>query len=96
MAENNCPNTNKYCDVALKQEEIYGEIKSQLSAGTEIMKSLKAQQEIFLERFERLTERQDERITAMEKKVWYATGGVSAITGAITAGLIKLFGGGHG
>lgn len=94
MAENSCPNTNKYCDVALKLEEIHGEIKSQLSAGTEIMRSLKASQEAFNDRMEKIVEKQDQRIGAVEKRVWYASGGVSVITGAITAGVAKLLGGG--
>lgn len=96
MAENSCPDVIRYCDVALKLEEIHGEIKSQLCAGTEIMRSLKASQEAFNDRMEKLMDKQDHRIGGVEKKVWYATGGVSVITAGITAGIAKLFGGGHG
>lgn len=90
-----CPNP-RYCDVALKLEEIHGDIKSQLSSGTEIMRALKASQEAFNDRMEKIAEKQDQRIVSVEKKVWYASGGVSAITAAITAMTAKLFGGGHG
>ncbi|HHT9137368.1 MAG TPA: hypothetical protein ACFYEK_09025 [Candidatus Wunengus sp. YC60] len=91
----NCPET-KYCEVAVNLQEIYGDIKSQLSSGTEIMKSLKAQQDDFMDRFERVMEKQDQRIRVMEKKVWYATGGVSVITAGVMHIATKLFGGGHG
>lgn len=94
MTENNCPET-KYCEVALKQEKQYGEICAQLSAGTQIIQSLKASQKEGFERLEKLLEKQDDRITAVEKKVWYASGGVSAITATITAIVAKIFGG-HG
>lgn len=93
MPENNCQYL-KYCDVALKLEEMHGEIKSQLSAGNEIMKSLKASQEVFNDHVEKILEKQEHRIASVEKRVWYASGGVSAITGAITAGFMKFFGGG--
>lgn len=92
--ENHCPEP-KYCEVALNLEKIYGDIRSELSTGTEIMKSLKAQQEVFCDRFEKILEKQDERIRVVEKKVWYASGGVSAITAAITAVITKVMGG-HG
>lgn len=95
MAESNCTDP-KHCDVALALEKIYGEIKSQLRAGTEIMKSLKASQESFNARVEKILEKQDQRIMSVEKKVWYASGGVSAITAAITAITARIFGGGHG
>ncbi|GAB62665.1 MAG: hypothetical protein DWB56_14830 [Candidatus Jettenia sp.] len=94
MSENICPSP-KYCEVALKLEEIHGDIKSQLSSGTEIMKSLKAQQEAFCDRYEKILEKQDARIAAVEKKVWYASGGVSAITAAVTAFITRVLGG-HG
>ena len=91
----NCPEI-KYCEVALKLEQIHGDIKSQLSSGTEIMKALKAQQDEFIDRFGRIIDKQDQRICVMEKKVWYATGGVSVITAGIMHIATKLFGGGHG
>lgn len=85
---------SKYCDVALKLEEIHGDIKSQLSSGNEIMKSLKASQEAFHGRMEKILERQDQRIVSVERKVWYASGGMSAVVAAITSGIAKFFSGG--
>lgn len=93
MGENNCLDP-KHCDVALALEKIHGEIKSQLSAGTEIMKSLRASQECFNERVEKILEKQDQRIGIVEKKTWYAAGAVSAITAAVTAVTTRIFGGG--
>ena len=93
---NYCPNTDKYCDVALRLEEMCGKINGQLSAGEQIMKSQKASLDTFCDRIEKVLDRQDQRIRAVESKVWYASGGVSVITAAITAGIVKLFGGGHG
>ncbi|MDN3515349.1 MAG: hypothetical protein NG747_13255 [Candidatus Brocadia sp.] len=90
-----CPSP-KYCDVALKLEEIHGEIKSQLSSGNEIMKAMKASQDAFAERVEKIIEKQDRRIVSVEKKVWYASGGMSVAVAAITAGVARLFGGGNG
>ncbi|GJQ23589.1 hypothetical protein BIY37_04705 [Candidatus Brocadia sapporoensis] len=87
---------SKYCDVALKLEEIHGEIKSQLSSGNEIMKAMRASQEAFADRVEKIVEKQDQRIVSMEKKVWYASGGMSAGVAAITAAIAKFFGGGNG
>lgn len=95
MTNSKCPET-KYCEVALKLEEMHGDIKSQLSSGTEIMRSLKAQQEAFCTRIEGILEKQDVRIRSVERKVWYASGGVSAITAVVTTFIAKLSGGGHG
>ncbi len=58
---------NQYCEVALKVEEIHGEIKSQLSAGAEIMKSLAASQKVTFERMEQLLDRYERRIEGLEK-----------------------------
>ncbi|GMU26433.1 MAG: hypothetical protein AMXMBFR16_13380 [Candidatus Uhrbacteria bacterium] len=94
MTDTKCPEL-KYCEVALKLKEIHGDIKSQLSSGEEIMKSLNAAQDAFCVRVEKILEKQDQRINAVEKKVWYASGGVSAITAAITAFMSRMIGG-HG
>lgn len=64
--ENRCP--NQYCEVALKLEEIHGEIKSQLSAGAEIMKSLAASQKVTFERMEQLLGRYEQRIDEIENE----------------------------
>lgn len=86
--ENKCP--NQYCEVALKLEEIKGEINSQLSRGEQIMKSLKASQEAAFDRFERVFDKQDQRIGAVERKVWYASGVAAGVSAACTAILSNL------
>jgi hypothetical protein len=97
MQENECPGPTKYCEVALKQEKQYGEICAQLSAGTEIMRSLKASQEEGFERLERLLEKQDQRITSVEKRVWWASGAASTVSAAVTFIMTYLkFKGPHG
>ncbi len=88
-----CQKMGQYCDVALKLETIHGEIKSQLSSNIEITKSIRASQDAFNARIERILEKQETRIGAAEKKIWYASGTVSAVTAAITAGVEKIIGG---
>lgn len=100
--DNPCPEL-KFCAVALHLEKIYGDIKSQLSSGAEIMRAQKAAQESFCDRVEKILNKQDQlrddldkRVGSVEKKVWYASGAASVISAGVAAFITKIFGGGHG
>lgn len=79
-----CPDKTRHCEVALKLEEIHGEIKSQLSSGTEIMRTLKASHDAFCGRIEKILDKHDDRVNKVEKKVWWASGAASALSAIFT------------
>ena len=81
-----CPEHN-YCQVALDLKQIQGEIRAELATGTQIMRSLKASIEAntnrvekVLDKYESVLKEQEDRISKLEKKVWYASGATGAVS----------------
>lgn len=83
------------CSIAVEMANLRGELGADVRALTENVKALKASQEAAFARGEKKMEKHDTRITAVERKVWFASGVAATISAAITAFLTKTFGGGH-
>lgn len=66
VSETDCP--NKHCDVALQVQGIYGEIKSQLATGAEVMRSLGASQRSTCDRMQGLLDKYERRQETIEKE----------------------------
>lgn len=78
------------CSLAVEIANLRGEIL----ALTQNVRALKASADAAFGRGERTMEMHGGRIEKLEKKVWWATGAASAISGAFAAIAAKFFGGG--
>lgn len=73
------------CSIAVELANLRGQVTGELKALTEVVKALKASNESAFARGEATMKDHDERIGAVEKKIWWVSGAVAAVTAIITA-----------
>lgn len=79
------------CSIAVELASLRGEVH----ALGEVVKALKASTESAFARGEKIMDNHDDRITKVERKVWFASGASAALSAAATSIITRIFGGGH-
>ena len=88
--DNPCPEPLT-CSIAVELANLRGE----LYAFGENLKALKACSEAAFHRGEKMMDDHNDRISKVERKVWFASGVAATLSAAVTSLLTKIFGGGH-